>query len=118
MQESGRPRPAAAATGRVRAFTLRVIERWRGTWRDVLAASIAAGIAWMLAHRLFGHPAPIFAAISAIICLAPGLPSHAGQAIGLLIGVATGIVIGELALFLPADPPLVRLTLASLAAML
>ena len=72
----------------------------------------------MVAERLLGHPQPIFAPISAIICLSPGLPSHTKQTIGLLIGVATGILIGELASVLPDSMPLMRLGLAAFVAML
>lgn len=70
-------------------------------WRDAAASAVAAGIAWVLASWLFGHPHPVFAAVTAIVCLSPGLPSHGRQAVGLMLGVATGIVIGELALLLP-----------------
>jgi len=80
--------------------------RARAAWRDAGASAIAAGIAWVLAIWLLGHPHPIFAAISAIVCLSPGLPSHRQQAIGLMAGVATGIVFGELALLLPQGLPL------------
>jgi uncharacterized membrane protein YgaE (UPF0421/DUF939 family) len=78
-------------------------------WREAVASAIAAALAWILAQRLFGHPQPLFAAISAVVCLAPGLPSHINQAIGLIIGVATGIVIGELALAMPEQWPALRI---------
>ncbi|SPL62722.1 FUSC family protein [Ochrobactrum soli] len=70
-------------------------------WRDALVSAVAAGIAWVLAVWLLGHPHPLFAAVSAIVCLSPGLPSHGRQAIGVMMGVATGIVVGELSLMLP-----------------
>lgn len=75
--------------------------RIASAWRDALASAIAACIAWILALWLFGHPHPLFAAITAIVCLSPGLPSHGQQAAGLMLGVAIGIVVGELALLLP-----------------
>lgn len=88
--------------------------------RDAAASAVAAGIAWVLAVWLFGHPHPIFAAVTAIVCLSPGLPSHGRQAVGLMLGVATGIVIGEGALHLlpqgllvPEGLSLLRLTLAT-----
>jgi uncharacterized membrane protein YgaE (UPF0421/DUF939 family) len=70
-------------------------------------------LSWFLAQRLFGHQQPIFAAITAIVCLAPGLPSHTKQTVGLLLGVATGILVGELSLVLLDDIPLLRITLAA-----
>ncbi|GAB5097495.1 FUSC family protein [Caballeronia sp. HLA56] len=87
--------------------------RWASSWQDALASAIAAVLAWMLAHRLFGHPHPVFAAISAIVCLSPALPSHGKQAVGLMLGVATGIAVGEFSLFLPDALPLLRISVAT-----
>ena len=77
-----------------------VLGRWRSAWREALAAAAAAGLAWWLARELLGHPHPTFAAVTAIICLAPGLPSHGRQAVHILLGVITGILIGEASLLL------------------
>jgi uncharacterized membrane protein YgaE (UPF0421/DUF939 family) len=96
----------------------KVLERWSEDWREILASALGAGLAWVLAQRLLGHPQPIFAPISAIMCLSPGLPSHTRQTLGLLLGVATGIVIGELSLALPDHFPLVRVIVAPFFAML
>ncbi|WP_454622053.1 FUSC family protein [Bradyrhizobium cenepequi] len=93
-------------------------------WRDAAASAVAAGIAWILAVWMLGHPHPLFAAVSAIVCLSPGLPSHGRQAVGLMLGVATGIVVGELALLLPEGLlvpkglSLLRLALATFFSML
>jgi uncharacterized membrane protein YgaE (UPF0421/DUF939 family) len=95
-----------------------MVMRWRETWRGSMASAVAAGLAWVLAQHLFGHSKPLFAAISAIICLSPGLPSHAGQALGLLVGVAIGSGVGELSLFLPEGWPLLRLGVAAFVAIL
>ncbi|MFP3517502.1 FUSC family protein [Pseudomonas sp. SIMBA_077] len=104
----------------INRFTLPLIERikfrWTTAWRDALASAIAAALAWILAKHVFGHEHPVFAAISAIVCLAPGLPSHGKQAVGLMVGVATGIIIGEAALWLPDGYPLVRIGFATFSA--
>ena len=101
----------------INRFTLPLIERlsfrWSTAWRDALASAIAATLAWVLAKYLFGHPHPVFAAISAVVGLAPGLPSHGKQAIGLMLGVATGIIVGEAALWLPDAYPLLRIGFAT-----
>jgi uncharacterized membrane protein YgaE (UPF0421/DUF939 family) len=102
----------------MRDLLLTIGGRWRVAWRDSMTSAVAAGLSWVLAQHLFGHSTPLFAAISAIICLSPGLPSHAGQALGLLIGVAVGIVVGELSLFLPENWPLLRLGVAAFIAIL
>jgi uncharacterized membrane protein YgaE (UPF0421/DUF939 family) len=95
-----------------------VIERWSNAWRDVLASSVAAAIAWAIAQKLFGHPYPVFAGIVALICLAPGLPSHARQAMGLLVGVGTGIPIGELALSVGNGIPVLGGSVGTFVAMM
>lgn len=78
-----------------------VSARLKEALADGLEATFAAAIAWLLAQWLFGHSYPVFAAVSAIICLAPGLPNHGRQAIGVILGVTTGILVGEAALLLP-----------------
>lgn len=101
---------------RLRRLIRNVAGRWGDIWRDAMASAVAAGLAWLLAQHLFGHPRPLFAAISAIVCLSPGLPSHFHQALGLLVGVAVGIVVGEFGLFIPDTMPLLRLAFVSFVA--
>ena len=96
----------------------RLKARLAAAWRDAAAAAVAAALAWMLAVELFGHPHPVFAAVSAIVCLAPGLPNHGRQAVGLILGVSTGILVGELALALPDTYPLLRVSLVAFFAIL
>ncbi|MBL8667293.1 MAG: aromatic acid exporter family protein [Rhodospirillales bacterium] len=95
-----------------------IAARWGENWRDAMASAVAAGLAWLLAEHLFGHPKPLFAAISAIVCLSPGLPSHFRQALGLLVGVAIGIVVGEFGLLIPDTMPLLRLAFVSFVAII
>lgn len=96
--------------------------RWRQalqqvkvSWRDAVFAGIAAGIAWFISVRLLGHQHPIYASMTALICLAPGLPSHGRQAIYVLVGVLTGVLVGEATLLLPAMPTEVRIALVGFA---
>ena len=79
---------------------------------------MAAALSWLLARALFGHPQPLFAPIAAIICLAPGLPNHGRQAVGLVVGVATGIAVGEAALLVSDTFPALRLSLATFVAIM
>jgi uncharacterized membrane protein YgaE (UPF0421/DUF939 family) len=103
---------------RIKDLGVTVLDRWSAAFRDVLAATIAAALAWIIAQVTFGHPYPVFAAIVALICLAPGLPSQAKQAMGLLVGVYIGIIVGEIALHLPAGPSVVRGTISIFIAMM
>jgi uncharacterized membrane protein YgaE (UPF0421/DUF939 family) len=46
--------------------------RWRRVrlaWRTMVQASVASAIAWLIATGLWGHKAPFFAPVSAIIAL-------------------------------------------------
>ena len=98
------------------SLTEKILTRWSSGWRDALASAIAAALAWILAYHFFGHAHPVFAAISAVVCLAPGLPSHGKQAVGLMVGVATGIIVGDAALLLPDGYPLLRIGFATFSA--
>lgn len=96
----------------------RVKDRAEKAWRDAAIAAVAGAVAWVLAAWAFGRPHPVFATVAAIGCLAPGLPSHGKQAIGMVAGVATGIVVGEVALNLSALYPLLRVSTAAFFAIL
>ena len=100
----------------INSLVEKIKSRWSSGWRDALASAIAAALAWVLAKHLFGHEHPVFAAISAVVCLAPGLPSHGKQAVGLMVGVATGIIVGEAALWLPDGYPLLLIGFATFSA--
>lgn len=78
-----------------------ISDRVRDILLHALAAAIAAALSFYVARWLFGHPEPIFAAITAIICLAPGIPNHFRQTLNMIVGVTIGILVGELAFLLP-----------------
>lgn len=87
--------------------------RWRTGLKDASACAAAAGIAWFAAQLIFGHPTPVFAAVSAIVSLSPGLPNHVREATSLMTGVAVGVVVGELALMAPDTLPILRMVAAT-----
>lgn len=88
---------------RLWAVVVSVALRLRAASWDILLSALAAAISWVVAQHVLGHEMPIFAPISAIVCLAPGLPSHGKQAIGLMAGMAVGILIGEASWLLNPD---------------
>ncbi len=106
-----------ATTGPFKSGMSAAAGRLKLALRDALAASLGAMLAWEISHYLLGHPKPVFAAVTALVCLAPGLPSHLRQIGGVVLGCAVGIVIGEMAWLLPDHIPLLRLSLASLVAL-
>lgn len=95
-----------------------LLDRVRAAFTRALAAALAAAFAFWIAREWLGHSQPVFAAISALICLAPGIPSHVRQGLGLLVGVTIGILVGEIALFVPHDFAEIRLASATFIAMI
>jgi uncharacterized membrane protein YgaE (UPF0421/DUF939 family) len=81
-------------------------------------AAVAAGVAWWLARRLYGHEQPTFAGIAAIVCLAPGLPNRGAQAVNMMLGLMVGILVGEALLALPVGYPALRISIMSFLAMI
>src|SRR5947209_2428542 len=47
----------------------RGLARATESWQPVALAALAAALAWLIAHRLLGHPQPFFAPIAAAIAL-------------------------------------------------
>ncbi len=72
------------------------VERLRLAWRSVLQAGVAAGVAWLIATEVFGHTAPFFAPVSAIITLGLTISQRGRRAVEVAIGVAVGIAVGDL----------------------
>jgi uncharacterized membrane protein YgaE (UPF0421/DUF939 family) len=82
-----------------------VWSHWRQGWPDALACALAGSLAWLLALAFFHHPQPIFASVAAVVCLAPGIPSRAGQALNMMLGLVTGILVSEGVLLLAPSMP-------------
>ncbi len=92
----------------------RPARNWLSAARDIAMATAGAAIAWRLAIWATGEPRPIFAAIAAIVALAPGVASHRKQALGMLVGVSIGIVVGVLARHVPGADSTMRIAAVSL----
>jgi uncharacterized membrane protein YccC len=72
------------------------VERLRLSWRSVVQAGVAAGVAWVIATELFGHKQPFFAPVSAIIVLGLTIAQRGRRAVEVAVGVAVGIAVGDL----------------------
>jgi uncharacterized membrane protein YgaE (UPF0421/DUF939 family) len=104
-----RPFTRAAVTGG--------LHRVRGVWFNLLQTSVAAGLAWYIAHKLLAHPQPFFAPIAAAVSLSTSNVLRAQRAIQMMIGVTLGIGTGTLVQEL-VGPGTVSITLAALIALL
>src|SRR3954447_9273999 len=71
-------------------------ERLRLAWRSIFQASVAAGIAWLIATEVLGHSKPFFAPVSAIITLGITVGQRGRRAVELALGVALGIAVADL----------------------
>jgi uncharacterized membrane protein YgaE (UPF0421/DUF939 family) len=82
-------RPSAAY-----AAALVGLKRLRGRWFSLVQTSVAAGLAWYLAHDVLGHPQPFFAPVAAAVCLSITNVLRAQRAVQMMIGVTLGIGMG------------------------
>lgn len=79
-------------TDRLRAPTVRL----REGWLPVVEATLAATVAWFVAFRLVGHPAPFFAPAAALIVLGQARGQRIRRALEVVLGVAAGVLVAEL----------------------
>lgn len=68
----------------------------RRRWRLLLRIAIATGGAFAFATYVLGHPQAFFAPIAAVIVLMAGVGVRARVTVELVLGVAVGVLIGEL----------------------
>jgi len=61
----------------------------------MVQASVAAGLAWWVAVHVFGHTAPFFAPLSAIIATGQSYHQRGRRAVELVIGVSLGIGVAD-----------------------
>src|SRR5262245_64663315 len=85
------------------AIPLRVREHLAGRlkcWQSVavllVQGALAAGLSWFVAVHLFGHGAPLFAPVAAIVCIDMTLGQRLRRAIELILGASVGLGVGAL----------------------
>ncbi|GGK74386.1 FUSC family protein [Ornithinimicrobium pekingense] len=100
VREPGR-RPGGRLLGRVRgqvgreATVARLVRLRARAWL-IVQAGVGAGLAWWVAKDLLGHPLPFFAPVTALVCLGLTYASRLRRIVELTIGVAIGILTGDL----------------------
>jgi uncharacterized membrane protein YgaE (UPF0421/DUF939 family) len=81
--------------GRWRVVERGASARLRDAWWPIVLASLAAALAWFVAHTVLGHPQPFFAPIAAAIALSTSQIQRFRRIVQMVVGVLLGIGIGE-----------------------
>jgi uncharacterized membrane protein YgaE (UPF0421/DUF939 family) len=75
------------------------VGRLRDGWLQLLQMAVAAGVAWLLAVLVLGHDQPVFVPIVTVISLGLAVGQRGRHVIELVLGVAFGVAIAELLVF-------------------
>src|SRR5829696_5193093 len=89
----------AEAAARSRAGIERRRESLLVGARPILHTSVAATLAWLAATEILGHPQPFFAPVAAVITLGLTLGQRRRRAVEMAFGVALGILVADLLVF-------------------
>ncbi|RKQ90722.1 uncharacterized membrane protein YgaE (UPF0421/DUF939 family) [Solirubrobacter pauli] len=76
--------------------------RWhrvKSGWRVMVQAAVAVAISWAVAKWLWGHAAPFFAPVSAIIALGQSYHERGRRAMELVFAVTIGVAVADLLAF-------------------
>ncbi len=71
----------------------------------MLQTALAAGLAWLFARYVLGHPQPFFAPVAAIISLGATRGERGRQAVEMMLGLTVGIAVGDLLIALVGTRP-------------
>jgi uncharacterized membrane protein YgaE (UPF0421/DUF939 family) len=82
------------------------LHRGRAGLMLAVQAGLAAGLAWFVAHDLFGRDMPFFAPIAAVIALGSSVGQRLRRTSELVAGVAAGIGLGDVIILLIGAGPI------------
>lgn len=74
----------------------RALRRWRRNAIAIVQTGLAAGLAWIVAVDVVGHPRPFFAPVAAVVCIGVALGVRLRRVVELVVGVSVGIGVGDL----------------------
>jgi uncharacterized membrane protein YgaE (UPF0421/DUF939 family) len=80
-----RPTPLSKRVARLRRYGWHIAQ-----------CAVAAALAWSIARFLIGHPTPFFAPVAAIVSLGLGFGKRLRRVAEVTVGVALGVLIGDL----------------------
>ena len=72
------------------------LRRLRSKGWHIGQASVAAGVAWLIAADVLQHPTPFFAPVAAVVCLGTSYGQRLRRVAEVTIGVAVGVLIADL----------------------
>lgn len=72
------------------------VARWKAKRWQIAQCAVAAGVAWMIASDLLGHPTPFFAPIAAVVSLGTSYGQRLRRVVEVTVGVAVGVLLADL----------------------
>ncbi|MGD7788020.1 FUSC family protein [Propionibacteriaceae bacterium Y1700] len=72
------------------------VERLGARFFLILQCAAGAGLAWLIAKHVLGHPTPFFAPVAALLVVGVSFGSRMRRAVEVGIGVAVGVAVGDL----------------------
>jgi uncharacterized membrane protein YgaE (UPF0421/DUF939 family) len=81
------------------------VRRVHDSFGLALQAGLAAGLSWILAHELLSNPQPVFAPISAVGTAAAAVGQRFRRTVELIFGVAVGVFVGDVLVYLLGTGP-------------
>ncbi|SDQ45651.1 aromatic acid exporter family protein [Quadrisphaera sp. DSM 44207] len=70
---------------------------------QILQCGVGAGLAWVAAQALLGHPQPIFASVAAVLGLGISYGQRLRRVVEVVVGVAVGVLVGDLVVHLAGN---------------
>jgi uncharacterized membrane protein YgaE (UPF0421/DUF939 family) len=71
------------------------VKRWESKRWQIAQCALAAGVAWLVASDVFGHPTPFFAPIAAVVSLGMSYGQRQRRVAEVTVGVALGVLLGD-----------------------
>lgn len=81
---------------RLRGLAGTRVRRLRDSGLPVLQCALAAGLAYLVARDVVGHPLPFFAPIACVLVLGVGVTNRLRRSVELAVGVSVGVAVGDL----------------------
>jgi len=89
-------RPVDRMWARSRLSVRARIRRLESKRWQIAQCAIAAGVAWLLAADVLGHPTPFFAPVAAVVALGTSYGQRLRRVVEVTVGVAVGVFLADL----------------------